>query len=197
MLLCFMKKTNLWCLRVLGVDTSTWWTSPKRKQAQWHVSSPRLHLGGFGIEESLTLEWATLRKHTREECSSAWRMWHLTRTSFVVHIKPESKLPFITLSRQCYPHMDLFGPTSYKSIGDNLYCLVIIDDYSCYTWTLFLCDKSETPEIFKTFARRAQREYNSPIVKIQSDNSFKFKNMNEDWCGKESVKYEFSATYTP
>jgi hypothetical protein len=30
-------------------------------------------------------------------------------------------------------HMDLFGPTSYKSISGNLYCLVIVDDYSRYT----------------------------------------------------------------
>ena len=30
-------------------------------------------------------------------------------------------------------HMDLFGPTTYKSIGGNLYCLVIVDDYSRYT----------------------------------------------------------------
>jgi hypothetical protein len=30
-------------------------------------------------------------------------------------------------------HMDLFGPTLYKSIGGNLYCLVIVDDYSRYT----------------------------------------------------------------
>jgi hypothetical protein len=79
-----------------------------------------------------------------------------------VHVKPGSKLPFITLSRQCSSkplellHMDLFGPTSYKSIGGNLYYLVIVDDYSRYTWALFLGDKSETPEIFKTFARRAQ-----------------------------------------
>jgi hypothetical protein len=95
-------------------------------------------------------------------------------------------------------HKDLFGPTSYKSIGGNLYCLVIIDDYSRYTWTLFLGDKSETPEIFKTFARRAQREYNSLIVKIRSDNGSELKNMNiEDWCDKEGVKHEFSATYTP
>jgi hypothetical protein len=41
-------------------------------------------------------------------------------------------------------HMDLFGPTSYKSIGGNLYYLVIVDEYSRYTWTLFLGDKSET-----------------------------------------------------
>jgi hypothetical protein len=30
-------------------------------------------------------------------------------------------------------HIDLFGPTTYKSLGENLYCLVIIDDYSRYT----------------------------------------------------------------
>jgi hypothetical protein len=63
-------------------------------------------------------------------------------------------------------HMDLFGPTIYKSIGGNLYCLVIVDDYSLYTWIMFLCDKSETLGIFKTFATRAQREYNTQIVKI-------------------------------
>jgi hypothetical protein len=35
-------------------------------------------------------------------------------------------------------------------------------------------------------------------VKIQSDNDSEFKNMNiKDWCDKEGVKDEFSATYTP
>ena len=85
-------------------------------------------------------------------------------------------------------HMDLFGPTTYKSIGGNLYCLVIVDDFSRYTWVMFLGDKGETPEIFKTFARRAQREYNSPIVTIRSDNGTEFKNMKiEEWCDEEGV----------
>src|SRR6266540_7002646 len=39
-------------------------------------------------------------------------------------------------------HMDLFGPTTYKSIGGNLYCLVIVDDYTRYTWVFFLQAKS-------------------------------------------------------
>ena len=34
-------------------------------------------------------------------------------------------------------HMDLFGPTTYKSLGGNLYCLVIVDDYSRYAWIFF------------------------------------------------------------
>ena len=35
-------------------------------------------------------------------------------------------------------HMDLFGPTSFVSIGGNSYCLVIVDDYSRFTWVYFL-----------------------------------------------------------
>ena len=31
-------------------------------------------------------------------------------------------------------HMDFFGPTIYRSIGENCYCLVVVDDYSRYTW---------------------------------------------------------------
>jgi hypothetical protein len=40
-------------------------------------------------------------------------------------------------------HMDLFGPTTYASAGGNLYCLVIVDDYSIYTWVFFLQEKFE------------------------------------------------------
>jgi hypothetical protein len=54
-------------------------------------------------------------------------------------------------------HMDLFGPTTYKSLGGNLYCLMIVDDYSRYTWTFFLHDKSEVAACFKKFAKRASK----------------------------------------
>jgi hypothetical protein len=30
-------------------------------------------------------------------------------------------------------HMDLFGPTTFRSIGGNSYYLVVVDDYSRYT----------------------------------------------------------------
>jgi hypothetical protein len=35
-------------------------------------------------------------------------------------------------------HMDLFGPIAYISIGGSKYCLVIVDDYSRFTWVFFL-----------------------------------------------------------
>ncbi|GJR82569.1 retrovirus-related pol polyprotein from transposon TNT 1-94 [Tanacetum coccineum] len=37
-------------------------------------------------------------------------------------------------------HMDLFGPSAVRSYGGNRYTLVIVDDYSRYTWTRFLKD---------------------------------------------------------
>jgi hypothetical protein len=42
--------------------------------------------------------------------------------------------------------MDLFGPIAYISIGGSKYCLVIVDDYSRFTWVFFLLDKSQTQE---------------------------------------------------
>lgn len=87
-------------------------------------------------------------------------------------------------------HMDLFGPTTYKSIGGNSYCLVIMDDYSRYTWVFFLDDKSETSGIFKSFAKRAQNEFDFKIKKIRSDNGSEFKNTKvEDFCNELGIKH--------
>ena len=40
-------------------------------------------------------------------------------------------------------HMDLFGQTTYTSIGGNKYRFVIVDDFTRYTWVFFLVDKSD------------------------------------------------------
>jgi hypothetical protein len=40
--------------------------------------------------------------------------------------------------------MDLFGPIIYISISGNKYGLVIVDDYSDFTWVFFSQDKGET-----------------------------------------------------
>src|SRR5688500_20255162 len=52
-------------------------------------------------------------------------------------------------------HMDLFGPIAYISIGESKYCLVIVDDYACFTVVFFLKDKSNTVDTVKGFFIRA------------------------------------------
>jgi hypothetical protein len=73
-------------------------------------------------------------------------------------------------------HMDLFGPIAKNSISSNKYSLVIVDDYSCFTWVLFLHDKSETQEVLKKFLKIAQNEFDVKVKKIRSENGSEFKN---------------------
>nr|GEV09420.1 retrovirus-related Pol polyprotein from transposon TNT 1-94 [Tanacetum cinerariifolium] len=51
-------------------------------------------------------------------------------------------------------YMDLCGPIRIASINGKRYILVIVDDYSCYTWVHFLTSKDEAPEVIKTFLKR-------------------------------------------
>jgi transposase InsO family protein len=95
-------------------------------------------------------------------------------------------------------HMDLFGPIAYISIGDNNYVLVIIDDYSRFTWVFVLHDKSETQEVLKKFLNRAQNKFDAKVKRIRSDNGTEFKNTKvEDFLDEEGIKHEFLAPYTP
>jgi transposase InsO family protein len=95
-------------------------------------------------------------------------------------------------------HMDLFGPTTYTSIGGNKYDFVIVDDYTRYTWVFFLYDKSDVYDLFKSFVKRVQNEFETTIKKIRSDNGSEFKNIRiEDLCDDLGIRYQFSPTYTP
>jgi transposase InsO family protein len=95
-------------------------------------------------------------------------------------------------------HMDLFGLIAYISIGGSKYCLVIVDDYSRFTWVFFLQEKSYTQETLKRFLRRAQNEFGLRIKKIRSDNGTEFKNSQiEGFLEEEGIKHEFSSPYTP
>jgi transposase InsO family protein len=94
-------------------------------------------------------------------------------------------------------HMDLFGSIAYISISGSKYCLVIVDDYSCFTWVFFLQEKSQTQETLKRFLRWAQNEFGLRIKKIRSDNGTEFKNSQIEGFLEEGIKHEFSSPYTP
>jgi transposase InsO family protein len=94
--------------------------------------------------------------------------------------------------------MDLFDPIAYISIDGSMYCLVIVDDYSRFTWLFFLQEKSQNQDTLKGFLRHAQNEFGLRIKKIRSDNGTEFKNSQiEGFLEEEGIKHEFSSPYTP
>ncbi|GJS16927.1 retrovirus-related pol polyprotein from transposon TNT 1-94 [Tanacetum coccineum] len=96
-------------------------------------------------------------------------------------------------------HMDLFGPSTIKSFGGNLYILVVVDDYSRYTWTRFLKTKNEAFEKFEILSRKIQNELGSSIIAIRTDHGREFDNEVQfgAYCDVQGITHNFSAPRTP
>ncbi|GJS58092.1 putative ribonuclease H-like domain-containing protein [Tanacetum coccineum] len=58
------------------------------------------------------------------------------------------------------------------SINGKKYILVIVDDYSRYTWTLFLRSKDETPEVLKDFLMMIQRNLQAKACSLMKQFGF-------------------------
>ncbi|GJY05089.1 retrovirus-related pol polyprotein from transposon TNT 1-94 [Tanacetum coccineum] len=96
-------------------------------------------------------------------------------------------------------HMDLFGPSSVRSYGGNRYTLVIVDNYSRYTWTRFLKDKTEAFDQFEIFSRKIQNQLGCSIVSIRTDHGREFDNEVQfgEFCNANDITHNFSAPRTP
>ena len=76
--------------------------------------------------------------------------------------------------------------------------MVIVNDFSRYTWVEFLREKSATCEKLEILCKRLQNKKGAPIVKIRSDHGKEFENARfESFCEKSGIKKEFSTPKTP
>ncbi|GKC36527.1 integrase, catalytic region, zinc finger, CCHC-type containing protein [Tanacetum coccineum] len=73
-------------------------------------------------------------------------------------------------------HMDLCEPMRVASINGKKYILVIVDDYSRYTWVYFLRTKDEAPNMIIDLINQVQRNLKAQILTIQTVNGTEFKN---------------------
>ncbi|GKA31906.1 retrovirus-related pol polyprotein from transposon TNT 1-94 [Tanacetum coccineum] len=96
-------------------------------------------------------------------------------------------------------HMDLFGPSAVRSYGGNRYTLVIVDDYSRYTWTRFLKDKTKAFNQFEIFSKKIQNQLGCTIVSIRTDHGREFDNEVQfgEFCNANGITHNFSAPRTP
>nr|GEY45144.1 hypothetical protein [Tanacetum cinerariifolium] len=90
-------------------------------------------------------------KFVKDHLCSSCKLRKAKRKSFQTKTTPSSKRRLQLL------HMDLYGPIRVESINEKKYVLVIVDDYSRYTWTHFLRSKDETSKVLIDFLRLVQR----------------------------------------
>ncbi|GJX58107.1 retrovirus-related pol polyprotein from transposon TNT 1-94 [Tanacetum coccineum] len=79
-------------------------------------------------------------KYAKDQLCSSFELGKAKRSTFKTKTVPSVKVRLNLL------HMDLCGPMQIESMNGKKYILVIVDDYSRYTWTHFLRSKDETPE---------------------------------------------------
>ncbi|KAK8578905.1 hypothetical protein V6N13_142162 [Hibiscus sabdariffa] len=95
-------------------------------------------------------------------------------------------------------HMDLFGPIRTISLVGKSYAFVLVDDFSRFTWVLFLSTKNKALEKFITFSKTTQNDIGQNISHIRSDHGTEFQNLGfKEFCNENGISHNFSAPRTP
>nr|GFB28906.1 retrovirus-related Pol polyprotein from transposon TNT 1-94 [Tanacetum cinerariifolium] len=130
----------------------------------WHRRLSHLNFNTINLlsKNDIVVGLPTL-KFVKDHLSSSCNLGKAKRKSFHTKITPSSKRRLQLL------HMDLCGPMRVASINGKRYVLVIVDDYSRYTWTHFLRSKDETPKVLIDFLRLVQRGLHAQVRIVQTD----------------------------
>nr|GEV92884.1 integrase, catalytic region, zinc finger, CCHC-type, peptidase aspartic, catalytic [Tanacetum cinerariifolium] len=94
--------------------------------------------------------------------------------------------------------MDLCGPIRVASINGKKYILVIVDDYSQFTWVKFLASKDEARDFIIKFLKMIQVRLNTAVRNIRTDNGTEFVNQTlRDYYEQVGISHETSVARTP
>ncbi|KAJ9546449.1 hypothetical protein OSB04_018992 [Centaurea solstitialis] len=131
-------------------------------------------------------------RFTKEQLCSACEMGKIKKSSHKLKVEHNTSKPLQLL------HMDLCGPMRVQSINGRKYVLVIVDDFSRYTWVNFLRSKDGASDIIISFIRNVQVRLQLPVQVIRTDNGTEFKNRKLDsFLDSVGITHTFSAARTP
>ncbi|KAI3692485.1 hypothetical protein L6452_32301 [Arctium lappa] len=130
--------------------------------------------------------------YAKEYLCSACEKEKQTKASF------KSKQVSSVTSRLQLLHIDLFGPVNIQSIAGKKYTLVIVDEFSRYTWVIFLHCKSDTPEELISFVKKMEVLNNLTVRSIRIDHGTEFKNISlNNFFENKVISHNFSSVRTP
>nr|GEU96646.1 retrovirus-related Pol polyprotein from transposon TNT 1-94 [Tanacetum cinerariifolium] len=131
-------------------------------------------------------------KYVKDQLCSSCELGKAKRITFKTKTVPSSK------GRLNLLHMDLCGPMWIESINGKKYIMVIVDDYSRYTWTHFLRSMDETPEVLKDFLKMIQQSLQAQVIIVRTDRVTKFLNKTlYAYFKEEGIKHQQSIPRTP
>ncbi|GKE55030.1 retrovirus-related pol polyprotein from transposon TNT 1-94 [Tanacetum coccineum] len=94
-------------------------------------------------------------------------------------------------------HIDLCGPIRVASVTGKNYILVIMDDYSRFTWVKFLASKDVAPDFIIKFLKMIQVRLNATVMNIRTDNGTDFVNQTpRSYYESVDISHETSVART-
>nr|GEV19674.1 hypothetical protein [Tanacetum cinerariifolium] len=172
------------CLMARASSTKSW---------LWHQRLSHLNFDTINdlAKKDLVTGFPKFKYHKEHLCSSC-EQGKSKRASHPPKPVPNSRQRLHLL------HMDLCGPVIIASIYGKRYVLVIVDDYSHYTWVQFLRSKDEAPEVIKTFLKRISILFQSPVIIIRTDKGTEFKNqVLKEYFDCVGISHQVSYVRTP
>nr|GEY70402.1 hypothetical protein [Tanacetum cinerariifolium] len=131
-------------------------------------------------------------KFIKDHLCSSCELGKAKQKSFHTKLTPSLK------RRLKHLHMNLCGPMRVASINGKRYVLVIVDDYSRYTWTHFLRSKDETPEVLIDFLRLVQRGLQAQVRVVRTNKGMEFLNQTiHAYFAAEGILHQTSVARTP
>ncbi|KAJ9561441.1 hypothetical protein OSB04_006601 [Centaurea solstitialis] len=116
----------------------------------------------------------------------------MTRSSHPPRMDTNNKSPLDMI------HMDLYGPTRTESLARKKYMLVLVDEFSRFTWLEFLRAKSDAADRIIAFIKRIQVLLGRRVKKLRSDNGTEFRNAKpQSFLEDVGISHNFSAVRTP
>ncbi|GJY64302.1 retrovirus-related pol polyprotein from transposon TNT 1-94 [Tanacetum coccineum] len=157
-----MMKSSLICLLSKAFKNKSW---------LWYRRLNHLNFGTINdlAQKDLVRGLPRLKFEKDHLCSTC----QLGKSKKYTH-KPKSENTIMEVLHTL--HMDLCGPMRVQSINGKKYILVIVDDYSRFTWVKFFRSKDETPEFVIKFIKQIQVGLNKTVRYIRTDNGTEFIN---------------------
>nr|GEY76317.1 retrovirus-related Pol polyprotein from transposon TNT 1-94 [Tanacetum cinerariifolium] len=127
-------------------------------------------IGSMTIKKVYYIEGLPKMKFKKDHLCSACEQGKIHRKHY------KSKTAFASNKPLYLLHMDLCRPMHVESINRKRYVLVVVDDYSRYTWVFFLHSKDEASEVIISFINKTQVNLQLQVQRVQTDNGTEFKN---------------------
>ncbi|GJY73252.1 retrovirus-related pol polyprotein from transposon TNT 1-94 [Tanacetum coccineum] len=179
-----MMASSLICLLSKASKTKSW---------LWHRRLSHLNFGAINhLAKNGLVRGLPKLKFEKDHLCSACAMGKSKKQSH----KPKSE---DTNQEKLYLlHMDLCGPMRVASINGKKYILVIMDDYSQFTWVKFLASKDEAPDFIIKFLKMIQVRLNTPVRNIRTDNGTEFVNQTlRSYYESVGISHETSVARSP